>query len=130
MVLTKESESTWGTYWSIYDTGVNAYLTAVSGNKLGSASSYSFGRPSWTISVDNTGTATIQNYNNDAYLKYNSTNDMFRAYTSGQTAVSLYKEIEVPVVEDITVSIGSTRLVMITLPSPSMRYTLFTTICN
>lgn len=108
VVLTKESESTWGTYWSIYDTGVNAYLTALSGNKLGSASSYSFGRPSWTIAVSSNGTATIQNYNNDAYLKYNSTNDMFRAYTSGQTSVSLYKEIEVPVVEEITVSIGST----------------------
>lgn len=33
---------------------------------------------------------------------------MFRAYTSGQTAVSLYKEVEVPVVEEITVSIGTT----------------------
>ncbi|MBR6962021.1 MAG: M6 family metalloprotease domain-containing protein [Prevotella sp.] len=108
VVLTKESGSTWGTYWSIYDTGVEAYLTALSGNKLGTTNSYSFGRPSWTIAVSSTGTATIQNYNNDAYLKYNSKDDMFRAYSSGQTAVSLYKEIEEPVVEEITVSIGST----------------------
>ena len=108
VVLTKESASTWGTYWSIYDTGVEAYLTALSGNKLGTTNSYSVGRPSWTIDVSSNGTATIQNYNNDAYLKYNSKDDMFRAYTSGQTAVSLYKEIEVPVVEEITVSIGST----------------------
>lgn len=33
---------------------------------------------------------------------------MFRAYTSGQTAISLYKEIEVPVVEPVTITIGTT----------------------
>ncbi len=109
VVLTKESESTWGTYWSIYDTDVKTYITAASKNKLGSSTKYTNqSATSWTVSINTSNAANIRNYNNDAYLKYNSNNDMFRAYTSGQAAVSLYKEIEVPVVEEITVSIGST----------------------
>ena len=109
VVLTKESESTWGTYWSIYDTDVKTYITAASRNKLGSSTNYTNqSAASWTISISTSNAANIRNYNNDAYLKYNSTSDLFRAYASGQTAVSLYKEIEVPVVEEITVSIGST----------------------
>jgi hypothetical protein len=62
----------------------------------------------WNISISSTSSATIENCNFDRFIKYNSSAKIFRAYASGQTAVSLYKEIEVPVVEEITVSIGST----------------------
>ena len=104
-----------GSSWTIYDSEKEVYLGKdAAGNKNYDLNGSSTEPASdnlkyhWNISISSTSSATIENCNFDRYIKYNSSANMFRAYTSGQTAVSLYKEIEEPVVEEITVSIGTT----------------------
>lgn len=69
------------------------YLTWTSGNSLNVATSVS-DNTTWTIAVSD-GNATITNKKDKTrVIKWNSSSPRFACYTSGQTAVQLYKLIE------------------------------------
>lgn len=83
--------------FALYDmnttSGENGYLYhSGSGNTLNTETSV-VKNGSWKISVAD-GVATIQSAGTDYYLKYNGTNPRFSCYSSGQSAVALYKWVK------------------------------------
>ena len=84
-----------GNYWTIK--GDKAYMALTSNdNALNSATNATNNKAKWSISVTSSGTATIQNANyTSRYLKYNSSSDMFRCYTSGLNDIQIFKEKEI-----------------------------------
>ena len=84
-----------GNYWTIK--GDKAYMALTSNdNALNSATNATNNKAKWSISVTSSGTATIQNANyTSRYLKYNSSSDMYRCYTSGLNDIQIFKEKEI-----------------------------------
>ena len=81
-----------GSYWTVK--GEDKYMALTSDNNaLNSAESATANTAKWTISVTS-GTASISNVNyTKRYLKYNTSADLFRCYTTGQKDIALYKEV-------------------------------------
>lgn len=74
--------------------GVNATqgLIGVSGNNY-----LRTGSDTWTISIDNNGNATMTSTASSRIIKRNSSSNLYATYSSGQTAVQLYrKSVPVP----------------------------------
>ena len=80
--------------YTLYDPVEKTYLARTgSKNTLNSMTEASTDQAKWKISFSNNN-AVIQNKNSTSYaLAYNSGANMFRAYSSGQTAVQLYKNM-------------------------------------
>ena len=79
-------------HWTFYDAVNNGYLYAVANNNYLRTQSSNDANGEWTISISNNeATITAQGeYTNTRVLKYNSGNDIFSCYTSGQQTVWLY----------------------------------------
>ena len=90
LILTMEKD---GNYWTI--NSADGYMALTSNNNtLNSSTTATENTAKWTISV-NSGTASVANVNySSRSLKYNTSNDMFRCYTSGQADIEIYKELE------------------------------------
>ena len=90
LILTMEKV---GNYWTVK--GDDVYMALASDkNSLNTATTSSANTAKWTISV-NSGTASVTNVNfSSRSLKYNTSSDMFRCYTSGQADVEIFKELE------------------------------------
>lgn len=90
LILTMEKV---GNYWTVKGDDVYMALTSDK-NSLNTATTSSANTAKWTISV-NSGTASVTNVNfSSRSLKYNTSSDMFRCYTSGQADVEIFKELE------------------------------------
>lgn len=90
LILTMEKV---GNYWTVKGDDVYMALTSDK-NSLNTATTSSANTAKWTISV-NSGTASVINVNfSSRSLKYNTSSDMFRCYTSGQADVEIFKELE------------------------------------
>ena len=74
--------------------------TTQSGNRLDTSTETAYTN---TISFDNDGNAVIES-ENGTYLRYNSSDDRFRYYGSGQSPIALYKKTTTPVVESKTLA--------------------------
>ena len=79
-------------HWTFYDATNNGYLYAVSGNNYLRTQTTNNADGEWTISISNNeATITAQGENtSNRVLKYNSGNDIFSCYTTGQQTVCLY----------------------------------------
>ena len=89
-ILTLEASST---NWKFKSSLDNKYLHWSSGNSLSTDDAGS----DWTVSFSN-GVVNINHaVTTTRVIKYNTSNPRFACYTSGQTAVALYKKADVPV---------------------------------
>ena len=95
-VVLQLNETTDG--WTIYDSLKDQYLALNSDdNRLNVLEVDDTNAARWTISISNTGVATITNKAySDRQLRFNDSAKMFRCYTSGQQNVYLYKEEVTP----------------------------------
>ena len=84
--------------WKIIDTATEKYVGISSDNNtylVGESAPISFSRFLWTISIANTGIATVKNFYNSSYhyLKFDAGDRFFRSYGNGEhTDITLYKE--------------------------------------
>ena len=90
LILTMEKD---GNDWTIKSDDGYMALTSNS-NTLNSSMTATENTAKWKVSVSS-GTASVINVNySGRSLKYNTSNDMFRCYTSGQADVEIYKEMD------------------------------------
>lgn len=92
--------------WTFQETIGNNYLsiTNSSKNELNSSETASENNAKWTISISE-GDATITNVNyTTRAIKWNATSSRFATYTSGQTAIQLYR---LPVITNVATPIFS-----------------------
>lgn len=93
-VTLKAVEGKENTYYLITNEAGSGYLTANSSNNVLTNDGAASGNLSeWTITVTSSGT-TITNYNG-RNLQYNASSPRFAAYTSSQTAPTIYVQVEV-----------------------------------
>ena len=68
------------------------YLYSINDNKLCIAEEFTESICEWTLEINN-GLVTITNVETSRAIKYNSSNPRFACYTSGQTALTLFKKV-------------------------------------
>ena len=103
VILSKDANDN----WNIYDTSVSAYIGHSTKDKSLAiletldVNSDGYAAYAWSISIDDSNVATVQEQSRDYCLKYNSgwNGNMFRVYSSGQNDIYLYKEVEEQIVE-------------------------------
>lgn len=76
--------------YTFYDATGKVYLAHSSGNSISTATSATSKGAQWTITFSGNN-ATITNTTTSSIIKHNSSSSIFRCYSSGQTAVQLYK---------------------------------------
>lgn len=76
--------------YTFYDATGKVYLAHSSGNSISTATSATSKGAQWTITFSGNN-ATITNTTTSYVIKHNSSSSFFRCYSSGQTAVQLYK---------------------------------------
>jgi endonuclease I len=76
--------------YTFYDATGKVYLAHSSGNSISTATSATDTGAQWTITFSGNN-ATIKNTKTSYVIMHNSSSSIFRCYSSGQTAVQLYK---------------------------------------
>ena len=97
-------------YYTIYDTENSGYLYAASSsNNYLKVQTTNNNNGKWTISIDNTGSATIKaqgDYTHN-WMRYNSTSSVFSCYGSGQNDIYLFERDGDTNVQNVDVTINA-----------------------